>query len=321
MREISTLDIEGFNIGNATDTINATGCTAIIAKDGAVGGVSVRGGGPATRETELLNPTKMVEKIHCVMLSGGSAYGLDAGSGAMEYLEERGIGFNVGVGVVPIVVGASLFDLVVGNSKVRPSKEMGYKACINSEDIRKFNTGNFGAGTGATVGKYLGLEYLMKSGLGAYAVEIGNVKIGAIVAVNALGDIYDIDTGEIIKGLLNEEKNGFRSTYKEMLKNLEVDKNVFAGNTTIGCIITNAKLSKPQANRLAEIGHNGYAQAIKPVHTSADGDTIFAMASGLVDVNSDSLNALGSEVMARAIMNGARTSKSAYGIFGDIGKD
>ena len=198
MEEIKISDIKGIKIGNAQNVEGATGCTAIICEKGAWAGIDVRGGGPASRETELLKPVNMVQQIHCVMLSGGSAYGLDASGGAMQYLEEKGIGFNVGVGLVPIVCGASLFDLVVGDPKCRPDKAMGYAACLAAEKGEEPEQGNFGAGTGASVGKFLGMDYMMKSGLGTYAVQIGKLQVGAIVAVNALGDVIDVNTGNRI---------------------------------------------------------------------------------------------------------------------------
>lgn len=312
MKEIKINDIEGIKIGNAQDREGATGCTAIICEEGAFAGVDVRGGAPALRETELLKPVNMVRQIHCVMLSGGSAYGLEAGDGAMKFLEERGVGFDVGVGVVPIVCGASLFDLVVGDPGVRPDKEMGYEACRNAGG--EVAVGNEGAGTGASVGKFLGTERMMKSGLGAYALQIGDVKCGAIVAVNALGDITDIDTGKKIAGILTEDKSAIADTCKIMYDEISENRNVFSGNTTIGCVVTNAKLTKDQANKLASIAHNGYARAISPVHTSADGDTIFVMATGKVEVAPDSLGALATEVMARAVMNAGRSAESAYGL-------
>jgi len=312
MKEIEINEIEGFRIGNAQDKEGGTGCTAILCDEGAAGGVDVRGGGPATRETDLLKPVNMVESVFGVMLSGGSAFGLDASSGAMKYLEERNIGFDVGVGCVPIVPGACLFDLVCGDPKCRPDAAMGYEACVNSE-INRPEKGNFGAGTGATVGKVLGIERLMKSGLGTYAVQIGDLKIGAVVAVNCLGDVYDADTGQQIAGLLNEDGTALESTRRLVWSSVQQDRNVFKGNTTIGCIITNAKLTKTQCSKMASMAHNGYAAAIKPVHTSADGDTIFYLAKGSVEVNADALGDLGAYVMAKAINEGVRSAESAYG--------
>lgn len=313
MKEIKITDIQGIKVGHAQDKAGASGCTVILCENGAAAGVDVRGGGPASRETELLKPINMVEQIHAVMLSGGSAYGLDAGAGAMSYLEEKGAGFDVGVGVVPIVCGASLFDLVVGDPKCRPDKEMGYQACLNATD-GDVAEGNVGAGTGASVGKFLGIEHMMKSGLGTYAVQIGELKVGAIVAVNALGDVVDVDTGKRIAGLLNEDHTKLSNTEETMYAQYDQDKNVFSGNTTIGCIVTNAKLTKSQANKLASIAHNGFARAIRPVHTMADGDTIFVMATGEAEALPDAVGALATDVMARAVNRAARMAEPAYGL-------
>lgn len=312
IKEINIYEIEGFRIGNAQNHVGGTGCTAVICEGGAVGGVDVRGGGPATRETDLLDPVNMCQQIYGVMLSGGSAYGLDASGGAMRYLEEHEIGFDVGIGRVPIVPGACLFDLIAGDPKCRPDAAMGYAACKASETNRP-EKGNFGAGTGATIGKFLGLERLMKGGLGHYAVQQGSLKVGAIVAVNCLGDVYDADTGQQMAGLLSEDKQRLANTRRIMWDSIETDRNVFAGNTTIGCIITNAALTKDQCNKLASMTHNGYAQAIRPVHTSADGDTIFYLAKGNVSVNPDALGDLSAYVMAKAINEGVRCAESAYG--------
>ena len=312
MKEIKISDINGIKIGHAQNAAGGTGCTAIICEKGAFAGVDVRGGGPASRETELLKPVNMVQQIHCVMLSGGSAFGLEAGDGAMQFLEEKGIGFDVGCGVVPIVCGASLFDLVVGDPKCRPDKAMGYEACKNAGG--EVAEGNVGAGTGATIGKYFGVDRMIKSGLGTYAVQLGEVQCAAIVAVNALGDVIDFDSREIIGGLLTEDKSGFYSTPRAMYEEIGQERDVWKGNTTIGCIITNAKLDKSQCNKLASIAHNGYAMAIRPVHTSADGDTIFVMSTAEVDVNPDALGCLATEVMARAINRAARAAEPAYGL-------
>ncbi|WP_027398359.1 P1 family peptidase [Anaerovorax odorimutans] len=313
MKEIKITDIKGIKIGHAQNFEGGTGCTVILCEKGACAGVDVRGGGPATRETDLLNPVNMVEKIHAVLLSGGSAYGLDACSGVMEYLEEHKAGFDVGVGIVPIVCGASLFDLVVGDPKCRPDKKMGYDACINSEK-GKIEEGNVGAGTGATIGKFLGTSNMMKSGIGIYALKIGELQVAAVVSVNALGDVIDVDTGKRIAGLLNKDHTKISNTEETMYEKYSNNVNVFNGNTTIGCIITNAKLTKSQANKIASITHNGYARAIRPVHTMADGDTIFVMSTGEVDVFPDAVGALSSEVMARAINRAVIKAKSAYGL-------
>ncbi|GAB1475266.1 P1 family peptidase [Bacillota bacterium] len=313
MKEVSITDIKGIKVGHARNIEGGTGCTVILCEDGAYAGVDVKGGGPASRETELLKPVNLVEQIHAVMLSGGSAYGLDAGSGAMQYLEEKGKGFDVGVGVVPIVCGASLFDLVVGDPKCRPDKAMGYEACLNAS-ANKPAEGNVGAGTGATVGKFLGMEYMMKSGLGTYSLQIGDLIVGAIVAVNALGDVIDVDSGKRLAGILNKEKTAVYDTEKTMYEEYDKNRNVFSGNTTIGCIVTNAKLTKTQANKIASIAHNGFARAIRPVHTMADGDTIFVLATGEAEVMPDAVGALSAEVMARAINRAVMASEPAYGL-------
>ena len=285
MKEITITDIDGFFVGNAQDQEGGTGCTAILCPSGAVGGVDVRGGAPATRETDLLNPVNTVERIHCVMLSGGSAYGLAAADGAMSYLEERNIGFDVQVGVVPIVPSACLFDLVVGNPKCRPDREMGYQALVNAEKElparatlarnRRYRRKIVGASAGDEIG------------LGIYAAQAGDVKVGAVVAVNALGNVVDHETGKNLAGLLNEEGTEIVSTRDAIYQMADTSFDVFRGNTTIGCIVTNAKLTKAAASKVASMAHNGYARGIMPVHTSNDGDTIFAMAAGEVEAMTD----------------------------------
>lgn len=312
MKKIDITDIKGFKIGNAENPQAGTGVTAIIAEKGAVAGVDVRGGGPATRETDLLKPENMVQQIHAVVLSGGSAYGLEADSGVMNYLEEINLGFDVGVGVVPIVCGASLFDLVVGDSKVRPTREMGYEAAENAFQ-NDFQTGNHGAGTGATVGKYRGIDRMMKSGLGASAVEVGSLQIGAVSAVNALGDIFD-QKGVQLAGLLSEDGSHMVSTSEAVKEDIARMFNVFNGNTTISCIMTNGKLTKAECTKLAAIAHDGYARAIKPVHTTADGDTIFVMATGEVEVNFDALAIMATEQITAAIENAVLCTEPAYGL-------
>ncbi|MCL1809399.1 MAG: P1 family peptidase [Clostridiales bacterium] len=313
MKEINVTEIKGIKIGHAQDAAGATGCTAIICEKGAWAGVDVRGGAPASRETELLKPVNMVEQIHAVMLSGGSAYGLDAASGAMQFLEEKGVGFDVGVAVVPIVCGASLFDLVVGDPKSRPDRAMGYAAC-EAAGKGEPAEGCVGAGTGATVGKLFGTERMMKSGLGIYAVSAGEVQCAAIVAVNALGDVFDPDTGKQVAGLLNEEKTGLASTALAMFDEIGRSRDIYAGNTTLGCIVTNAKLTKPQCSKLASTAHNGFARAIRPAHTSSDGDTIFVMATGEVEAGADGLGELAVEAMAKAVARAAKAAEPGYGL-------
>lgn len=314
MAEISIQNIEGFFIGNAQDLEGGTGCTAIYCPEGASTGVDVRGGGPATRETDLLNPVNMVDKIHCVMLSGGSAFGLAAADGAMAYLEEHEVGFDVGVGRVPIIPSACLFDLVVGNPKCRPDSEMGYAALVDAEKNAP-QSGLVGAGTGATVGKICGAERAMKSGLGIYAEQIGDLKVGAVVAVNALGDVTDWETRRPLAGLLKEDGTGVASTLTVFKQIVDPSFSAFQGNTTLGCVITNAVLTKAQVKKVAMMAHNGYARAICPVHTSADGDAIFAMAKGEVEAHIDVVGAVAAEVMMKAICRAVKVP-SAYGFKG-----
>ncbi len=312
MCEISIKDIENIKIGAAENFEGGTGCTVIICENGAPVGLDVRGGGPASRESELLKPTAAADSVHAVLLSGGSAFGLDAAGGVMKYLEERDVGFDVGITKVPLVCESCLFDLTVGDKDTRPDKEMGYAACVNAE-AGNYRDGSVGAGVGATVGKLYGMDYCMKSGIGSYAVQTGELQVGAIVAVNALGDIFDHKTGKKIAGLLNEEKNGFRSTTDEMLKNYSVKENKFVGNTTIGIVITNARLNKTELNKIASMTHNGYARSIDPVHTSADGDSIYAMSVGEVSADMDMVGTLAARVMAEAIVKAVKSAESMYG--------
>lgn len=315
-KRIDVTDMSDFNIGSAENLSKATGVTVIISRNGAVASVDVRGGGPATRETDLLMPENMVQKIHAVVLSGGSAYGLEASSGVMNCLSSKDIGFDVGVGKVPIVCGASLFDLQIGEKGAYPDKEMGFVAAKNAleSENKSFMQGNYGAGTGATVGKYKGMEGMMKSGIGASALDMNGLQIGAISAVNALGDVFDFD-GTRIAGLLDEH-GALSSTVEEMKKDVSNLGNVFTGNTTISCILTNAKLTKAECKKLASICHDAYARRIKPVHTTVDGDTIFVMASGSLkkEINFDALATIATDELEKAIVSGVNSAKSLFGI-------
>lgn len=326
MKEIKITDIENIKIGNAQNKEAATGCTVIICERGAVTGLDVRGGGPASRESELTKPFASAEIIHAVLLSGGSAFGLDASGGVMKYLEERNIGFDVGVTKVPLVCQSCIFDLRIGDYKVRPDINMAYEACMNAENNNP-KMGNYGAGCGATVGKILGADYAMKSGLGFYAVQIDDVKVGAVVSVNAFGDIYDYDSGKMIAGLLNENKDGFRSSEKELIK-ITQNKNLtftstakdIVTNTTIGAIITNAKFTKSQMGKIASMAHNGFARTIKPVHTTLDGDSIYAMSVGDINANLDAVGTIAAIVMGRAVNNAVKSAEASHGFkcFNDI---
>jgi L-aminopeptidase/D-esterase-like protein len=306
-------DVPGVKVGQKENMDALTGCTVVLFEDGAVGGVDVRGSAPGTRETDLLNPINLVEKLHGILLSGGSAFGLDAASGVMQYLEEQGIGLDVGVAKVPIVPGAVLFDLAVGDSKVRPDKEMGYEAA-QSASSEKFKTGNAGAGCGATVGKLAGPDYCMKGGLGSASVRLENgIVIGAIVAVNAVGDVRNPATGKIMAGPYDRK----RSTMLDSMVLLEKNYHAVipAGtNTTIGVVAINASLTKSEANKVAQMAQDGYARTIYPVHTMNDGDTIFATATGGIHIPVDVAGALAAKVMEMAILNAIQSAEAIAGI-------
>lgn len=308
MKNIKIQDIQDFQFGNAQDVENGTGCTVILCPKGATTGVDVRGGGPATRETDLLKPENMVQQIHAVVLSGGSAFGLEAGSGVMQYLSENGIGFDLKGIYIPIVSQACLFDCGVANMKAYPSKEMGYQACLNID--QSFLSGNEGAGTGASVGKCFGFDCAMKSGLGQAAVQLGDLQVGAIVAVNACGDIYQPDSNIRLAGAYDYKNGKELNSVQALLQDLPQKKT----NTTIGCIFTNADLTKAQMTKIASTTHDAYARCIRPVHTSNDGDTIFAMASNQVQANQDIVALLAVQAMMKAIVDAVTSTDEAYNL-------
>lgn len=389
---VDITDIKGFKLGNAENTDAATGCTVIVAEKGATAGVDVRGGGPATRETDLLRSENTIDKIHAVVISGGSAYGLEAGSGVMRELENMKIGHRVSNCIVPIVCQASLFDLNVGQSDVRPDRTMGVKAVHNAFCGGEFHHGNYGAGTGASVGKFYGMNRAMKTGLGTFACSDGEIEVGAITAVNAFADVYD-GRNHVIAGLLSADGKRIDGTIRPLKNCVAAEssynmkskmepffnkhkeetaseseptevvrvepspaetvepaepKNVpevldapetaeviqepvpeevpavneesedmgygITFNTTISCLITNAKLTKAQCNKLASILHDGYARAIKPVHSTMDGDTIFVMTTGEKDVNFDAFAALATDIVQYSVIDGAIAAESAYGL-------
>ncbi len=309
--QIPITTIPNIKIGNAHNRTAATGCTVILCEQGAVAGVDVRGGAPGTRETDLLRPENYVEKIHAVILSGGSAFGLDAASGVMTYLEEKGIGFDVGVTKVPIVAGAVLFDLNCGDHRIRPDSQMGYQACMAAEK-QNFQEGSYGAGTGATVGKCFGMAQAMKGGLGAFCIKAGELIVGAIAAVNCLGDVVDPRTGQIIAGAFQNHPFAFLNSEKGMT-DTSLTRNPFAGNTTIGAIITNAVMTKAQANKAASMAHDGYARTIRPAHTLLDGDTIFALALGQITVDSNIVGLLAAQAIEQAVIRGVQQATSLGG--------
>ncbi len=301
MRQIDFAQIEGIKVGHAQDLDAATGCTVIISEEGATVGVDVRGGAPGTRETDLLNPVNLVQKAHAVILAGGSAFGLDAAAGVMQYLEERNIGYDVQVTRVPIVCGAALFDLTIGDYRIRPDKQMGYQACLNAGSAT-CRQGNIGAGTGATVGKILGMSRAMKGGLGCYALQAEGLKVGALVAVNCLGDVLDPLTGRKLAGPLNEDMQTLADTEEIMIRAYADRKNLFSGNTTIGVVATNAVFTKAQMTKIASMSHNGYARTMRPAHSMFDGDTIFAMSTGVIEADLSVVGALAARVMERAVI-------------------
>lgn len=319
----SITDVAGIKVGHFTLKTRPTGCTVILCEAGATAGVDVRGSAPGTRETDLLNPINMVQQVQAIMLSGGSAYGLDTASGAMRYLEEHKLGFKIGAGVVPIVPAAILMDLGVGGDfKIRPDAESGYQACIAATS-RPVEQGNVGAGAGATIGKMFGGKFAMKSGLGSASIKVGNtgIVVGALVAVNAVGDVSNPKTGKLIAGARTADGKGLRNAMAEVMKGYAVVMPT-AANTTIGVVATNVALEKVQVSKIAQMAHDGYARAINPVHTPADGDTIFALATGTLKVNANHglIGALAAEAMSQAIVRAVinATSITGYPAYRDL---
>ena len=310
---IPITDIQPIRIGQVENKEAATGCTVLICEDGMAAGLDVRGGGPASRESQLLNPLMAAQTIHAIVLSGGSAYGLGTANGVMEYLEEHGYGFDTGFALVPLVAQADIYDLSVGDPSVRPDAAMGYEAAKKAFEDPNYRDGNYGVGCGATVGKLAGMDYCMKSGIGSCAVQIGDLQVGAIVAVNALGDVFDWKTGKQIAGMLTEDKKALRSSADYMKQSTAVTENKFTGNTTLAVVITNASFDKSQLCKIAGMGHDGYARSICPVHTSADGDSIYAVSVGSVQADQDLVGTLASEVISEAITRAVESAESAYG--------
>ncbi len=313
MQEMSLKAFDRLKIGHAQNYLAGTGCSVLLFEEGAPVGLDVRGGGPAARESELLKPCAAAQNIHAILLSGGSAFGLGAANGVMRYLEERKIGFDVGVTHVPLVCQSCLFDLTVGDPFVRPDADMAYAACLNAERGNGSVDGNVGAGTGATVGKLCGMKQCMKSGLGTYAAQVGDLKVGALVVVNALGDVFDPMTNQKVAGLLNERGDGFLNSTDVMLQNYARVDNRFVENTTLGVLLTNACFDKVALTKVASVTHNAYAQCIRPVHTSADGDSIYAVSLGDLVADMDVVCELACAVMRQAILNAVRSARSAYG--------
>lgn len=312
----SITDIQGIKAGHFTDPRRPTGCTVLLFEKGATAGVDVRGGAPGTRETDLLNPVNMVQQVFAIMLAGGSAFGLDAASGAMRYLSERRIGYMLGNVVVPIVPAAILFDLEIGDAKIRPTAESGYKAC-QAASSGHVPEGNVGAGAGATIGKLFGMKQAMKSGLGSASIRVGNtgIVVGAIVAVNAVGDVVDPNTGKIVAGARRPDGSGFMDSMARIRDGYNV--RIEAGkNTTIGVVATNVVLDKVQTTKVAQMAHDGLARTINPVHTPSDGDTIFAVATGAIPTraNYGSIGALAADVMAQAVLRAVMNARGIPGL-------
>jgi L-aminopeptidase/D-esterase-like protein len=330
-------DVPGIKVGHAHNLDALTGVTVVMCEAGAVGGVDQRGGAPGTRETDLLRPMHLVQKVHAVVLTGGSAFGLDSAGGVMKYLEEKSIGFDTQIAKVPIVPAAVIFDLNLGNSKVRPDAAMGYAACKNATRTEASN-GNVGAGAGATVGKILGLGQAMKGGLGTASINLGGgLFVGALMVVNVFGDVVDPATGKIIAGarvpsvpsVLSRKKQGIKgaegnSQFADTLAMLRsfVGKQIvrFAsrGNTVIGVVATNADLTKEQVNKVAQMAQDGLARAIRPAHTMFDGDTLFALATGKKKADVNLVGAYAAEVTAQAIVRAVMFAKSVGGVPGVI---
>ena len=314
-------DVAGLRVGHFSDTRRPTGCTVVLTPQGAVAGVDVRGAAPGTRETELLSPLNAVEQVHAILLSGGSAFGLDAAGGVMRWLAERDIGVKVGPACVPIVPAAILFDLWVGDASIRPDADAGYAACEAASDATPAE-GNVGAGTGATLGKLFGIGRAMKGGIGTASLSVGGFTVGALVAVNAMGDVIDPATGQPIAGARSPDGRALHGTMRAWMAG-DVPPPLQPGSaTTIGIVATDAVLTKAQANKVAQMAHDGLARCINPVHTMADGDTVFALATGASGRagHPTLLGALAAEAMTLAVLRAVRAARGLPGLpaMGDL---
>jgi len=304
--------VAGIEVGHFTDTRRPTGCSVVIARAGAVAGVDVRGAAPGTRETDLLHPSNLVDRAHAILLAGGSAWGLDAAAGVMRWLEEQGIGLDVRFGLVPIVPAAVLFDLPVGDARIRPDAQAGYLAC-QAASRQPPAQGNVGAGAGALVGKLFGLARAMRGGIGSASVTLDGVTVGALVACNALGDVIDPDTAQVIAGARTADGKALLNIRRAILAG-ELPQPLLAGtNTTIGVIATDAILTKAQAHRLAQVAHDGLARSINPVHTLSDGDALFTLGTGQAGKTAGMmvLGTLAAEVTARAVVRAIQAARGA----------
>ncbi len=309
MARLSITDVAGIEVGHHTDDRRPTGCSVVLARAGAVAGVDVRGAAPGTRETDLLAPSHLVERVHAVMLCGGSAWGLDAAGGAMRWLDAHGIGLQVGPARVPLVPAAVLFDLHLGDHRIRPDAQAGWSACEAASAAAPAE-GNVGAGAGAAIGKLFGIGRAMKGGIGSAALRVGGVTVGALVACNALGDVVDPDTGRVLAGARADDGTLLDSR-RALLAGRTPSHLVAGANTTIGVVATDAVLTKPQAHRLASVAHDGLARAINPVHTMLDGDTLFALGTGASGRPAEMLllATLAAEAVAQATVAAVRAAR------------
>jgi L-aminopeptidase/D-esterase-like protein len=322
----SITDVPGIRAGHAQDLEALTGCTVILCPQGVIGGVDQRGGSPGTRETDALRPMHRVNEVHAVLLTGGSAFGLNAAAGVMRYLKENNTGFKVGKAHVPIVPAAVIFDLGIGGSQKYPDDAMGYEACLQAASSDKpLEQGNFGAGAGATVGKILGLSTAMKSGIGTASIEISSgLWIGAIFVVNVFGDVIDPSTGEILAGARTTRIGPFTIGGKAYFADTQHTMRTFIGrrvlsiaqpdNTVIGVVATNARLNKEQINKVAQMAHDGIARTIRPAHTMLDGDTIFSIATNKKRADVNIIGAFAADVTAAAIINAIKKAEPAAGL-------
>lgn len=307
MKEISIKDMKSLSIGHAQIEDAKTGVTVIYFPGGATTGCDISGGGPASRETPLTSPLTADNPVNAIVLSGGSAYGLAAGDGVMRRLEEAGIGYDTGYALVPLVCQSCIFDLNYGSARRRPDADTGYAACDIALDECDDRMGSVGAGTGATVGKLLGMQQAQKSGIGMHAVQIGELQIAAVVVVNAFGDVFE--NGQKISGLMNHNRKEFMNSSEVMLDVFSKPRDMFTGNTTIGCIVTNAKFNKAEMNKIASMTRNAYARCIDPVGTMADGDTIYACSAGDVVSDINLVGTLSAKVMEQAIVKAVKVSQ------------
>ena len=303
--------VAGIEVGHFTDTRRPTGCTVVMAREGAVAGVDVRGAAPGTRETDLLHPSNLVDKVHAIMLAGGSAWGLEAATGAVRWLEERGVGLDVAVGRLPIVPAAVLFDLLVGDMRIRPDAAAGYAACAAASSADPAE-GNVGAGAGAVVGKVFGIQHAMKGGVGTASVTVDGVTVGALIACNALGDVIDPDTAQVMAGARTDDGRALRDTRRALLCGQPPQPLLAGTNTTIGVVATDAILTKVQAHRLAIAAHDGLARSINPVHTMSDGDTLFSLGTGRAgkSLGMMVLATMAAEATARATVRAVQAARS-----------